>query len=146
MKSCRILAEETKGQVYLYEFGGNWKHTITLKDILPVNESKTYSVCIKEARACPPEDCRCTAGYAPCMRALDDESHSSHTHTRDFIERTTSSSVLNPVHFELDEMKQCLQTSWEPSDQLTSARLWVIFLIHNEMQIYINCTDDLSAT
>ncbi|KAL9540757.1 hypothetical protein MBANPS3_009503 [Mucor bainieri] len=99
--------------IYLYDHGDDWGHTITLKDIVPMDESKAYPVCIKGANACPPDDCGGPYGYMSCLKALADPSHPSHSDAADFIERLTHSRTLDPKSFDLDEVNQRLQNLWE---------------------------------
>jgi hypothetical protein len=41
---------------YVYDFGDDWQHTITLEDRPPREPGKFYPLCLDGARACPPED------------------------------------------------------------------------------------------
>jgi Plasmid pRiA4b ORF-3-like protein len=41
---------------YLYDFGDNWEHDITVEKILPLDTARTYPVCIGGRGECPPED------------------------------------------------------------------------------------------
>jgi hypothetical protein len=49
--------------LYKYDFGDNWRHTVTLEKILPRQRDVTYSRCVGGRRACPPEDCGGIWGY-----------------------------------------------------------------------------------
>ncbi len=49
--------------LYKYDFGDNWRHTVTLEEILPRQRDVTYPRCVGGRRACPPEDCGGTWGY-----------------------------------------------------------------------------------
>jgi hypothetical protein len=48
---------------YLYDYGDNWRHTITYERLLERDFEATYPRCIEGARACPPEDCGGIWGY-----------------------------------------------------------------------------------
>jgi hypothetical protein len=48
---------------YLYDFGDQWMHRITLEEILEVEDLTGYPKCIAGERACPPEDSHGPAGY-----------------------------------------------------------------------------------
>mgnify|MGYP001558251394 FL=1 len=41
---------------YMYDFGDEWEHVLTLEKVLEAGEHQT-PVCLKGARSCPPEDC-----------------------------------------------------------------------------------------
>ncbi|KAL9548580.1 hypothetical protein MBANPS3_005614 [Mucor bainieri] len=105
-KLWSLLKKPKDKFVYLYDLGDNWHHTITLKDIVPVDESKAYPVCIEGANACPPDDCGGACAYMSCLEALADPSHPSHSDAADMIENITGSRTLDPNSFDLDEVNQ----------------------------------------
>lgn len=76
---------------YVYDFGDNWEHKITLEKILPREENVDYPVCIKGKRACPPEDVGGIGGY------------------EDFIE-----IIKNPDHEEYEEMLEWAGGEFDP--------------------------------
>ena len=41
---------------YVYDFGDNWEHQITVEKILPLDATQTYPVCITGRGKCPLED------------------------------------------------------------------------------------------
>jgi hypothetical protein len=44
--------------LYVYDFGDNWKHLVTVEDIAaPASARHFMPRCIAGERACPPEDC-----------------------------------------------------------------------------------------
>lgn len=49
---------------YLYDFGDGWSHKVELEAIAPREPKAKYPRCLDGARACPPEDCGGTYGYA----------------------------------------------------------------------------------
>ncbi len=54
---CRILRKKFSHRFqYIYDFGDNWIHQITVEKILPPEEGKSFPVLITGRRACPPED------------------------------------------------------------------------------------------
>lgn len=54
VKLKSIFKEEGQKYVYIYDFGDNWEHTITLEAIIPGNAIK--ATCLAGKGACPPED------------------------------------------------------------------------------------------
>ena len=56
--------------VYAYDFGDNWRHTVTLEKLLAVKPSPKTATCIAGARCCPPEDAGGTSGYEEFLRIL----------------------------------------------------------------------------
>ena len=51
-----LISQEQEKFLYIYDFGDNWEHDITVEKILPIEEGTHYPVCIDGKRACPPED------------------------------------------------------------------------------------------
>lgn len=64
--------------VYVYDYGDNWEHAITLEKILPRDKEKEYPRCIDGKRACPPEDCGGIHGYDDFLEAIMDPKHEQH--------------------------------------------------------------------
>jgi hypothetical protein len=66
-----------KGDVFLYEydFGDSWDHMLLVEDILEYEPHNRYPVCLTGKRACPPEDCGGTHGYAELLEIITDPDH-----------------------------------------------------------------------
>jgi hypothetical protein len=71
------LADRGDSFVYEYDFGDGWEHEITVKKITTVSKAPRAR-CTGGARACPPEDCGGTGGYADLLIALADPSNEDH--------------------------------------------------------------------
>ncbi|MGY2222171.1 plasmid pRiA4b ORF-3 family protein [Pseudomonas gingeri] len=63
---------------YVYDFGDNWEHLITLEKTLPAEACPALPYCIDGANACPPEDIGGAPGYGECLAALTDPTHPEH--------------------------------------------------------------------
>lgn len=55
---------------YVYDYGDNWRHTVTLEKVLAVKPAPKTATCIEGARSCPPEDVGGTSGYYEFLRVL----------------------------------------------------------------------------
>ena len=55
---------------YVYDFGDNWRHTITLEKLIAVTPAPKSATCIDGARCCPPEDVGGSTGYEEFLRVL----------------------------------------------------------------------------
>lgn len=64
---------------YVYDFGDDWVHTITLEKRVVVGTLKVAS-CIDGARARPPEDVGGPSGYQEFLEVLSDCYHEEHAH------------------------------------------------------------------
>ena len=56
---------------YIYDFGDNWTHIITLEDVL--EEQKTKADCVTGNGACPPEDRGGAYGYEEMKAVLAED-------------------------------------------------------------------------
>lgn len=55
---------------YVYDFGDNWRHTVTLEKLVAASPAPKKPSCIGGARCCPPEDVGGTSGYFEFLRVL----------------------------------------------------------------------------
>ena len=55
---------------YTYDFGDNWRHTVTLEKLLAVKPAPKKATCIEGARCCPPEDVGGPYSYPDFLRVL----------------------------------------------------------------------------
>ncbi|WP_177420369.1 plasmid pRiA4b ORF-3 family protein [endosymbiont of Lamellibrachia barhami] len=63
---------------YIYDYGDNWRHTITLENTLPLTSARSSVVCIGGEMACPPEDVGGLGGYFEFLEAMTDPQHEEH--------------------------------------------------------------------
>jgi len=61
VKLSDIFTDKTRKLLYVYDFGDNWVHEITLESIVDKNQKE--AVCLSGKGACPPEDCGSIYGY-----------------------------------------------------------------------------------
>jgi hypothetical protein len=65
---------EKKKFLYIYDFGDDWVHLVTVEKKLSLAETggsgDAAAVCLAGARACPPEDCGGPPGYEELLLAL----------------------------------------------------------------------------
>jgi hypothetical protein len=55
---------------YVYDFGDNWLHNISVSKVSPDNKRIKHPKCLIAERACPPEDCGGVGGYYYLMNVL----------------------------------------------------------------------------
>ena len=67
---------------YLYDFGDNWRHSVTLENFVGLDASPTYGTCIEGARARPPEDVGGVSGYERFLEIMSDKTDPEHTDTK----------------------------------------------------------------
>jgi hypothetical protein len=82
-KLSEIFKEENQKFIYIYDFGDNWEHKITLEKI--IEEKTKISDCIAGKGTCPPEDCGGAWGYMNLIEILKDPENPEHTDMRDWL-------------------------------------------------------------
>lgn len=72
-----VLAQPGDRMSYLYDFGDNWEHLLTLQEVAPRQEDAPPAVCTAGSRPAPPEDCGGAPGYE-LVSAATDPGHPHH--------------------------------------------------------------------
>ena len=60
---------------YVYDFGDNWEHILTVEKILDNKDVALFPTCLEGERAGPPEDCGSYPGYYELMRIKKNKKH-----------------------------------------------------------------------
>lgn len=81
---------------YLYDFGDDWHHTITLEAIKPTEKGGRYPRCTAGERRSPPDDVGGSSGYERFLRALSDPGHPDHKTLRQWIGRPWDPELFQP--------------------------------------------------
>lgn len=63
---------------YWYDFGDDWWHTINIEKSFELDPKEQLPICLKGARACPPEDIGGVWGYENFLTVLQDPTDESH--------------------------------------------------------------------
>jgi hypothetical protein len=76
---------KTKGQkfTYIYDFGDDWIHIITLEDVNKLDSKN--AVLISGKGACPPEDCGGIWGYYNLLEVIEDPQHEEYEEMREWL-------------------------------------------------------------
>ena len=72
---------------YIYDFGDDWHHRITLEEI--TEEAITHADCLDGEGACPPEDCGGPGGYADIKKIMSITHHRDHKEMREWLKLQT---------------------------------------------------------
>ena len=83
VKLTDIFQIEKQKYSYIYDFGDDWKHEITLEKM--TDEKVLYPRCIKASGTCPPEDCGGPWGYENIKEILADKKHPEHKDTKEWL-------------------------------------------------------------
>jgi hypothetical protein len=71
---------------YLYDFGDNWHHRITVTKVRPGLPDVSYPHYVDGEWGCPPEDCGGIPGYYNMLDALADPEHPDHAEVAEYLE------------------------------------------------------------
>lgn len=74
----RHVNREKMTFTYMYDFGDDWEHTITVMRIQSDEADGLTPVCLGGERRCPPEDVGGVPGYYLMVEALADPRHEEH--------------------------------------------------------------------
>lgn len=102
---------------YIYDFGDNWRHTITLEKLVAIIPAPKTATCIAGARCCPPEDVGSTSGYEEFLRVLsstDPEDREEQRHLKRW-----SGGKFDPEHFDLAKSDKAVRSAMRMRRRVT---------------------------
>ncbi len=98
-----VLPAVTRTFQYVYDFGDDWIHEITVDKVSPPEAGAAPVVCLAGERACPPEDCGGIYGYYDYLEILKDPGHPEHEEIKEWMGRH------DPARFDLDRVNARLK-------------------------------------
>src|SRR5690606_6570539 len=108
--SCSVWSSRGGRFSYVYDFGDNWTHQLTVEKIVSAEAGVRYPRCVAGQGACPPEDVGGPWGYEEFQAALTDPSHPEHDERLEW-----AGGPFDPHHFDLAEADRALQwLAWRP--------------------------------
>ena len=85
---CDLVADTgAKSFKYVYDFGGDWRHTIELGRMSEMPSDMADPFLLGFTGRCPPEDCGGYPGYANLLEALRDRKHPEHKAMQEWLGR-----------------------------------------------------------
>ena len=89
---------------FVYDFGDNWEHQVTVEDITWTDPPMYCAVCLGGEQACPPDDSGGPGGYRRLLDALADPGHAEHQLFSDWI-----GGAFDPNAFSVASVNALLQ-------------------------------------
>lgn len=86
-----------KSFTYVYDFGDNWRHLVTLEGEVALKERLWPGECLEGENACPPEDVGGAQGYADFLKAIGDASHPEHEEMKQWVGREFDAKAFDAV-------------------------------------------------
>ncbi len=90
-----LVAMEKARFDYLYDFGDNWEHEVSVEKIAPAEQGVKYPRCLAGARACPPEDVGGIWGYENFLEAIRNPKHEEHAEYLEWVDGAFDSEAFD---------------------------------------------------
>jgi hypothetical protein len=100
---AEIFKKEGQTFMYIYDFGDNWQHTITVEKIIDI--ALPQADCMGGKGACPPEDCGGYHGYAHLKEVLNSPKHPDHKSMKNWLGMGRNDK-WDAEYFDLEEVKE----------------------------------------
>jgi hypothetical protein len=104
---CDIFREEGQPFTYIYDFGDEWVHRITLEKTTA--DAPAVAACVAGAGACPPEDCGGALDYVDFLKIVRTPAHSRHADLRDWAGLTEGQTWEEVRAFDLKAANKALE-------------------------------------
>ena len=91
---------------YIYDFGDDWMHQISVEKILPPEEGKAYPVLITGRRACPPEDIGGIFQYNHILEVLSDPEGEEYEEVTSWLDM----DFFDPAGFDKEDIAEINET------------------------------------
>ena len=101
-----ILTEEGQIYMYIYDFGDNWLHVITVEKIIAEKTQK--ALCIGGEAHCPPEDCGGFTGYQDLKKIVIDPTHPEYIEMKEWL-GLRRNQKWDPMAFDLKKAAAAVQ-------------------------------------
>jgi hypothetical protein len=108
VKLNKIIPGEKYKFPYLYDVGDSWEHDILVEKVLPVDPATTYPTCLQAKRACPPEDCGGTSGYAQLLEVMQNPHHDDYESMLEWL-----GGAFSPEAVDLQKINLELKHTWQ---------------------------------
>lgn len=78
LRLATVLERGIREFLYVYDFGDNWRHRITVRDVRQGDADVEYPRFIAGERRAPPEDVGSISGFEEFLEAVTDPEHEQH--------------------------------------------------------------------
>lgn len=90
---------------YVYDFGDDWHHLVTLEEVLP-GGSRRLPRCVAGSRACPPEDCGGVHGFEALLEAIANPRHPEHAQLVEWSGGAYNPNAFDPARVLFDDPRK----------------------------------------
>jgi len=99
-----VLPASVKSFRYIYDFGDDWIHEITVEKMGLPEDQASCALCLEGENACPPEDSGGIYGYYEKLAIAKDPKHPEHEDIREWV-----GSRFDPAFFNLEAVNRRLR-------------------------------------
>lgn len=99
----QLLTKPKDWMRYVYDFGDNWRHKITLQKVLPADPKQRLPICLSGERRCPPEDSGGLWGYYHMLEVVADPTHEEHELYSEWLD-----DDFDPADFDVSDVNFAL--------------------------------------
>ncbi|KAF9356753.1 hypothetical protein BGX26_004815 [Mortierella sp. AD094] len=92
-----------EGFLYTYDMGDSWEHEIFVEKVIPYKTRMKIPSCKAGARACPPDDCGGTDGYADVIKTMAGPDSEEKEELKGWLRDYGGITDFNPAHFDRAE-------------------------------------------
>lgn len=107
-KLNQLFSKAGEQVFYVYDFGDNWEHTITLEAVKEKEKGVKYPICVGGARAHPPEDCGSVPGYERLLEILADPKHEEYEEMKEWV-----GDYFDPEAFDKDKATEAMRNPFD---------------------------------
>ncbi|NCB43303.1 MAG: plasmid pRiA4b ORF-3 family protein [Clostridia bacterium] len=100
--------------IYIYDFGDDWTHVVTLEKIIP--EVTRQVSCLAGKGACPPEDCGGPWAYQDLKKVLADKNHPNYQEMAEWL-GLDDDELWDANEFDLEDVQEVLEDYYYLSNQ-----------------------------
>ena len=94
---------------YEYDFGDGWEHEIIFETTAIKHQDIKYPICVDGERACPPEDCGGSFGYAGLLETLNNPEDEEYANIIEWLGGSFDPEEFDHEKVEFDDPKKRLQ-------------------------------------
>ena len=97
----------------MYDFGDDWRHTLTYEGTWPAQPGRAYPACVAGARACPPEDVGGVHGFAEFLEAVANPKHPEHAECLTWVGGSYDPAAFEPEKVKFDDPQARFRRAFE---------------------------------
>lgn len=91
---------------FIYDFGDEWCHRVTIEDVFPADLDEKYPVCVAGENSGPPEDCGGVAGFEAFKQSAKIIKRRKPRGMIEMLRNLDQSKGFDPTFFDLNSVNK----------------------------------------